>query len=97
MAAIQEGLKLARESGQHVATPELYRLQGELLFTSARGNIEEAECAYRQALSIAREQEAKSCELRATMSLARLWAERGERQRARDLLAPILRLVHGGL
>jgi predicted ATPase len=89
LCAIEEGLNLASESGHHVATSELYRVQGELVLASNRGNIEEVERAYRQALSVAREQEAKSYELRAAMSLARLWAEQGERRRAHDLLAPV--------
>ncbi len=89
MRAIEEGLKFASESGQHQATSALYRLQGELLLVSGRNSMEEVEGAYLQALSVAREQEAKSYELRAAMSLARLWAEGGERQRAHDLLAPV--------
>jgi predicted ATPase len=44
---------------------------------------------YGKALSIAREQEAKLWELRAAASLARLWGERGRREEARDLLAPV--------
>jgi predicted ATPase len=87
--AIEEGLKLASESEQHLATSALHRLRGELLLASGRGSIEEVEGAYLQALSVARGQEAKSHELRAAMSLARLWADGGERQRAHDLLAPV--------
>jgi predicted ATPase len=49
----------------------------------------EAETCFRQALDIARRQQAKSWELRATMSLARLWQQQGKRQDAYDLLAPI--------
>jgi predicted ATPase len=48
-----------------------------------------AETCFRRAMEIAREQEAKMWELRAATSLARLWAEQGERQRARHLLAPV--------
>ena len=50
---------------------------------------EAAEELYRKALSIAREQEAKLWELRATVSLARLWRDQGHRAEARDLLAPV--------
>jgi predicted ATPase len=88
MLTIEQGLKIAREY-QPTATSAFYRLQGELLLASGRGNTEDVEGSYWQALSIAREQEAKSYELRAAMSLARLWAERGERQRAHNLLAPV--------
>ena len=50
-----------------------------------------------QALDIARQQQAKSLELRAGMSLSRLWQRQGKRDDARQLLAPVLRLVHRGL
>ena len=50
---------------------------------------EAAEELYRKALSIAREQEAKLWELRATVSLARLWRDQGHRAEVRDLLAPV--------
>ena len=49
----------------------------------------EAEGCFQQALAAAREQQAKSLELRAATSLARLWQRQGEREQARDLLAPI--------
>jgi predicted ATPase len=49
----------------------------------------EAEVCFRQALDIARRQQAKSLELRATMSLSRLWQQQGKRTDARQLLAPI--------
>jgi predicted ATPase len=50
---------------------------------------EEAEACFQQALDVARRQEAKSLELRAAMSLSRLWQQHGKCQEARDLLAPI--------
>jgi predicted ATPase len=49
----------------------------------------DAENCFREALEMARRQEAKSAELRAATSLARLWGEQGRREEARDLLAPI--------
>jgi predicted ATPase len=54
-----------------------------------QGHPEAAEELYRKALSIAEEQEAKLWELRATVSLARLWHDQGRRAEARDLLAPV--------
>ena len=51
--------------------------------------VEEAEAYFQQALEIARQQEAKSWELRAATSLARLWQSQGKKSEARDLLAPV--------
>jgi len=66
---------------------ELYRHRGQLLLR--QGHSEAAEELYCKALSIAREQEAKLWELRATVSLARLRRDRGRRVEARDLLAAV--------
>jgi predicted ATPase len=65
-----------------------HRLRGELLHSLSRENDNEADGELARALDIAGRQGAKSLELRAAISLARLWAGRGERQRARNLLAP---------
>ncbi len=71
---------------------ELYRLRGELLLQSGTTSMEvgtEAEASLQQALAIARQQEAKSLELRAAMSLARLWQQQGRITEARQVLAGI--------
>ena len=69
---------------------ELYRLRGELLLQQLRWHSqEEAEACFQQALAVARRQQAKSLELRAAMSLSRLWQQQGKRDEARELLAPI--------
>jgi predicted ATPase len=68
---------------------DLYRLRGVLSLHLAAGRASAAEADLCQALAITREQESPSLELRVTTSLARLWAERGERQKAYDLLAPV--------
>ena len=68
---------------------ELYRLKGDLLLQQATGSSDEAEACFHQALDIARCQQAKSLELRAAMSLARLWRRQGKRAEAHELLAPI--------
>jgi predicted ATPase len=88
--AIAEALALAATTNERFYEAEIYRLKGELLLVhggpdSAAG----AETCFRQALDIARVQSAKSWELRAATSLARLWADRGRRIQARDLLAPV--------
>ena len=69
--------------------PELYRLKGELLLAQSPDNHTEAEPCFHHALEIARSQQAKSLELRAATSLARLWQRQGKRQEAYDLLAPV--------
>ena len=65
----------------------MYRLRGDLL--SAAGDQTAAEESYHRALAVARRQRAKTLELRAATSLARLWHDQGKRTEARDLLAPI--------
>ena len=65
---------------------ELHRLEGIALLGLNR--LEEAEIAFQEALRVARRQQAKSYELRAAASLARLGGEQGRRAQARDLLAP---------
>jgi len=55
----------------------------------SQGHITKSESSFEEALRIARRQRAKSLELRAAVSLARLWGERGRRAKARDLLAPV--------
>jgi len=67
----------------------LYGLKGELLLGQTVPDASQAEVCFQQALSIARRQQAKSWELRAAMSLARLWQQQGKRTEAHDLLAPI--------
>ena len=68
---------------------EAYRLQGELLQRQAVPDAAQAEACFHQALAIARRQQAKSWELRAATSLARLWQRQGKRAEARELLAPV--------
>ena len=72
-----------------VAHCRLYRLRGELLLQHAVAQPGEAEACFQQALAIVRRQQAKSLELRAATSLARLWQQQGQRTAAYTLLAPI--------
>jgi len=68
---------------------ELHRLMGELVLRQVPPDEQRAEVAFRQALVIARRQQARSLELRATMSLSHLWQQEGKHTAARALLAPI--------
>src|SRR4029434_7802994 len=88
LRVVAEALASGNSNGEGRWTAELYRLQGELL-TLASEYYAEAEDCFPQALEVARRQQAKSWELRAAMSLARLWQRQGKRAAARELLAPV--------
>ena len=87
LAAAKEGLEVQERTGQRGFGSELRRLEGIALFGLNR--LEEGENALKEALRIARDQHAKSYELRAATGLARLWGEQGRRAEARALLAPV--------
>ena len=89
LTALREALALVETTGEHYYEAELHRLQGELLLQHAAPEVSHAETCFQQALAIARRQEAKSLELRAAMSLSRLWQQQGKRAEACELLAPI--------
>jgi predicted ATPase len=67
----------------------VYRLKGGVLLRQAVPDAPQAEACFQQALAISRRQQAKSLELRAAMSLSRLWQQQSKRAEARQLLAPI--------
>ena len=68
---------------------EINRVAGEIALKSPEPDAAKAEAYFERALTVAREQQAKSWELRAAMSMARLWRDQGKRDAARDLLAPV--------
>jgi tetratricopeptide (TPR) repeat protein len=96
LAALTEAFN--EQDGERAYAAELFRLQGELLLTQdgrrrpasdARHLWVEAEGCFQQALDVARSQQAKMLELRAAVSLSRLWQQQGKRQEARQLLAEV--------
>ena len=87
LAALREGLEIARTTGEHGWDAELHRLAGTVLL--AENKLDEGEASLQQAIRIAQAQQAKSLELRAVRDLARLWGEQGRRAEARDLLVPV--------
>jgi predicted ATPase len=87
LAVLQEGLEIARTTGEHGWDAELHHLAGTLLL--AENKLIEGEASLQQAIRIAQAQQAKSLELRAVRDLARLWGEQGRRTEARDLVAPV--------
>jgi predicted ATPase len=88
--AIAEALALVASTNERFYEAEIYRVKGDLLLKhGGPDGAAGAESCFRQALDIARVQSAKSWELRTATSLARLWGEQGERQKAQDLLASV--------
>ena len=68
---------------------EVHRISGEITLKSREPDVAKAQVCFERALAVAREQQAKSWELRAAMSMARLWRDQGKRQEARELLSPV--------
>ncbi len=85
LAALDEALAIVERGGEHTWDADLYRVQGELM--RQRGAESDAEACLHTALEVARRQGAKSYELRAAVSLSRLWHQQGKREQAHDLLA----------
>jgi predicted ATPase len=90
---LDEALAVVNETGGRWAEAELHRLKGELLLPSEvqslESRVQEAEACFQKAIEVARRQSAKSLELRAAMSLSRLWQRQGKRDEARQLLGEI--------
>ena len=94
LATLAEALAFVEQTEERFYEAELYRLTGELsLQSQAAGQKskveEEAEACFQKALDIARDQQAKSWELRAATSLARLWQQQGKTAKAHQLLSEI--------
>jgi predicted ATPase len=88
---LTEALATFEASGRGDMLVEAYRLQGALLLRQTPAEAAQAEACFQQALAVARRQQAKSWELRAAMSLSRLWQQQGKQGDATALLAPIYR------
>ena len=92
-SALAEALVIVGQTGERNYQAELYRLKGELTRQSSIHSLElrakEAEECFLEAIEVARQQSAKSWELRAATSLARLWQQQGKQTEAHDLLAPV--------
>jgi predicted ATPase/class 3 adenylate cyclase len=89
LQALAEAHTLGEQQEERYWEAEICRLRGVLLLQQTGTLEEEAETWLQRALDVARRQEAKALELRAAMSLSRLWHQQGKRQEAHDLLAPI--------
>jgi predicted ATPase len=84
-----DALAVVDKTGVRASEAELHRLLGALLLQQPVPETQAAEACFHQALTVARRQQAKSLELRAAMSLARLWQQQGTRAEVYALLAPI--------
>jgi predicted ATPase len=89
LGALTKALAAADEHEDRFWKAEIHRLKGELLLRQDHSNVVEAQGCFQRAVEIARNQSAKSLELRATTSLARLLAKQGRRGEARSVLAEI--------
>jgi predicted ATPase len=87
LAALEAALGIEAETGARATHAELHRLKGEILLQQRVAG--EAESCFRRALEVAQEQKAKSCELRAATSLARLLRDRGQCDEGLEILAPV--------
>ena len=89
LRTIDESLAIIERTGARASDAEVHRLKGELLMAQEASNAAQAEQSFRTALEISRKQNAKSLELRATTSLARLLGQQGRRDEARAMLTEI--------
>jgi predicted ATPase len=95
LSVLAEALAMVDKTGERFYEAELHRLEGELMLqgpsihTDGRANAEEAEACFHKAIAIAHRQDAKSLELRALLSLTRLWQQQGKTAQARQKLAEI--------
>ena len=89
LQVLEEGFASVAKTGEQIGSPSLHHVKGELLLAQNPSDVAEAEQCFRTAIEIARRQSARSAELRATTSLARLLAKQGRRDEARTMLAEI--------
>ena len=86
---IGEATALVETSKERWWEADIHRLAGEIALLSPQPDAGKAQACFERALAVARAQQAKSWELRAAMSMARLWRDQGKAKQARELLAPV--------
>jgi predicted ATPase len=89
LTVLTDALTLVATTEERWWEAEVYRLKGVLLLQRSLPDVGQAEACFQQALDVARRQQAKALELRAALSLARLWQGQGQPTAARQLLAEI--------
>jgi predicted ATPase len=88
-SCIGEAITTIEKTKERLDEAEVHRTAGEIALKSPEPDAAKAQTHFERALSVARQQQTKSFELRAAMSLARLWRDQGKVQQARELLAPV--------
>jgi predicted ATPase len=86
---IDEAMRMTETKKERWCEPDIHQMAGEIALRSPVPDAAKAEAYFERALAVARSQQAKSWELRAAMSMARLWCDQGKPQEAHDLLAPV--------
>ena len=86
---LEEAIAIVQKTKQLFWEAEVNRIAGEIALKLPKRDTAKAEAYFERALAVARQQQAKSWELRAAMSLARLWRDQGKPHQARELLAPV--------
>jgi predicted ATPase len=86
---VSEAMAAVETTKERWCEGEINRIAGEIALMLPEADAKQAEAYFERALAIARAQQAKSWELRAAMSMARLWRDQGKRQQAHDLLVPV--------
>jgi predicted ATPase len=87
--SIREAITTVETTKERWCEADVHRMAGEIALMSPKRDEAKAEVDFQRALAVARQQQAKSWELRAAMSMARLWCDQGKRDEAHELLAPI--------
>jgi predicted ATPase len=88
---VGEAITAVETTGESWCEAEVHRTAGNIALMSPQPDTAKAVACFERALAVARKQQAKSWELRAAMSMARLWRDQGKRNEARNLLAPVYR------
>ena len=88
-SCIGEAMTVVETTKERWFEAEIHRMAGEIALMAAAPDATKAEVYFERSLAVARKQQAKSWELRAAMSMARLWRGQGKRDEARKLLAPV--------
>ncbi len=95
-ATLEKAFAFVTQSGERFWLAELHRLCGQIALERQHPDLARAEACFLRAIEIARDQQARMLELRATTDLARLWRDTGSRNDPRALLEPILAAIEGG-